>query len=106
MFESVCSIYLQRNLSGTRDEAIFMYDTLLLVLSERQHEQQLGEGEIDNAQAREDQQKRQMLFPVRSCPFDLVKGWKLFDTDRRLLRDLKAGSRDWAKRWNSRRKHV
>ena len=34
MFESVCSIYLQRNLSGTSDEPIFMYDALRLILSD------------------------------------------------------------------------
>jgi len=82
--------------------------------------------EIANARAREEQQKRQMLFPITLVPFDQVKRWKLFDADRaidsaheireyfvpdfsnwkdhdsyqksfdRLLRDLKAGVRDGA----------
>ena len=82
--------------------------------------------EIANARAREDQQKRQMLFPITLVPFDRIKDWKLFDADRgidsarevreyfipdfsnwkdhdsyqkafdRLLRDLKAGAGDGA----------
>lgn len=82
--------------------------------------------EIANARAREEQQKRQMLFPITLAPFDRIKEWKLFDVDRgidsareireyfipdfsnwkahdsyqqafeRLLRDLKAGTADEA----------
>ena len=80
--------------------------------------------EIGNARAREDQKKRQMLFPIALVPFDHIEDWKLFDAGRRidsareirehfipdfsnwkdhysdqkslgrLLRDLKAGVRD------------
>jgi hypothetical protein len=79
--------------------------------------------EIANARAREEQQKRQMLFSIALVPFDHIEDWKLFDADRgidsareireyfipdfsnwkdhdsyakafdRLLRDLKAGAR-------------
>lgn len=37
--------------------------------------------EIANARAKEQQQKRQMLFPISLTPFDQIKGWKLFDAD-------------------------
>ena len=80
--------------------------------------------EIGNARAREDQKKRQMLFPIALVPFDHIEDRNLFDADRwidnareireyfipdfsnwkdhysdqkslgRLLRDLKAGVRD------------
>ena len=38
--------------------------------------------EIANARACEDQQKRQMLFPIMLVPFDRIKDWKHFDADR------------------------
>jgi hypothetical protein len=38
--------------------------------------------EISNARACEDQQMRQMLFPITLVPFDRIKEWKLFDADR------------------------
>jgi hypothetical protein len=37
--------------------------------------------EIANARVKEEQQKRQMLFPISLVPFDQIKEWKLFDAD-------------------------
>jgi len=61
-----------------------MYDTLLLILSDASMNSPWVKTEIANARSREDQQKRQMLFPITLVPFDLVKDWKLFDADRRI----------------------
>jgi hypothetical protein len=108
------------------DEAIRIYDKLLLILSDASMNSNWVKTEIANARVREEQQKRQMLFPITLVPFDRIKDWKLFDADRgidsareireyfipdfsnwkdhdsyqkafdRLLRDLKAGARDRA----------
>ena len=37
--------------------------------------------EIANARAREEQEKRQLLFPITLVNFDRIKEWKLFDAD-------------------------
>ncbi len=64
------------------DEAIRVYDKLLLVLSEASMSSSWVKTEVANARAREDQQKRQMLFPIAIVAFDRIKDWKLFDADR------------------------
>jgi uncharacterized protein YjbI with pentapeptide repeats len=38
--------------------------------------------EITNARAREEHQKRQMLFPITTAPFAHIQEWRLFDADR------------------------
>jgi len=37
--------------------------------------------EIANARAREEEEKRQILFPLTIVPFEAVKLWKSFDAD-------------------------
>ena len=64
------------------DEAIRVYDRLLLILSEASMNSPWVKTEIANARAREEQQKRQMLFPITVAPFYRIKEWKLFDADR------------------------
>jgi hypothetical protein len=64
------------------DEAIRVYDKLLLILSEASMNSPWVKTEIAQARAREEQQKRQMLFPITLVPFDRIKDWKLFDADR------------------------
>jgi hypothetical protein len=63
------------------DEAIKVHDKLLLVLSDASMSSNWVKTEIANAQAKEEQQKRQMLFPISVVPFDRIKAWKLFDAD-------------------------
>ena len=104
------------------DEAIRVYDKLLLILSDASMNSEWVGTEIANARAREVQQKRQTLFPISLVPFERIRTWKLFDADtgidsareireyfvpdfsnwkdhdsyatgfERLLRDLKAGA--------------
>lgn len=63
------------------DEAIRVYDKLLLILSDASMNSKWVKTEIANARAREEQQKRQMLFPITLVPFDSIRTWKCFDAD-------------------------
>jgi hypothetical protein len=63
------------------DEAIKVHDKLLLILSDASMGSNWVKTEIANARAKEQQQKRQMLFPISLVPFDRVRTWKLFDAD-------------------------
>ena len=101
-----------------------MYDALRLILSDASMNSIWVKIEVANARAREEQQKRQMLFPITIVVFDGVKECRLFDADTgidsareireyfipdfsnwkdhdsyqkafsRLLRDLKAGAQE------------
>ena len=63
------------------DEAIKVYDKLLLILSDASMTSNWVKTEIANARAKEVQQERQVLFPITLVPFDRIKAWKLFDAD-------------------------
>jgi uncharacterized protein YjbI with pentapeptide repeats len=63
------------------DEAIKVYDKLLLILSDASMSSTWVKTEIANARAKEEQQKRQMLFPIALVPYNRIKTWKLFDAD-------------------------
>jgi hypothetical protein len=63
------------------DDAIRIYDKLLLILSDASMNSNWVKTEIANARAREAQQHRQMLFPITLVPFERIKAWKLFDAD-------------------------
>ncbi len=64
------------------EEAIRGHDKLLLILSDASMSSSWVKTEIANARAREEQQKRQMLFPITVVPFERIRDWKLFDADR------------------------
>jgi hypothetical protein len=115
-----------RKINEQIDDAIRLYDKLLLILSEASMNSNWVETEIASALAREEQQKRQMLFPITLVKFDRIKEWKLFDANtginsaqeirgyfipdfsnwkhhdsyqkafERLVRDLKSGGHDEA----------
>jgi uncharacterized protein YjbI with pentapeptide repeats len=63
------------------DAAIRIYDKLLLILSDASMSSNWVKTEIANARTKEEQQKRQMLFPITLVPYDRIKGWTLFDAD-------------------------
>jgi hypothetical protein len=75
------SIQGGRKIHEQIDEAIKVYDKLLLILSDASMSSNWVKTEIANARAKERQQKRQMLFPISLVPFDRIKEWKLFDAD-------------------------
>jgi uncharacterized protein YjbI with pentapeptide repeats len=71
-----------RKLHEQLDEAIRLHDKLLLILSEHSLNSPWVKTEIANARAREEREKKQMLFPITLAPFAEVQRWKLFDADR------------------------
>jgi hypothetical protein len=63
------------------DEAIRVYDRLLLILSDSSMNSEWVKTEIANARQREIREKRQMLFPISLAPYEQIKEWKAFDAD-------------------------
>jgi uncharacterized protein YjbI with pentapeptide repeats len=63
------------------DRAIHVQDRLLLILSTASMSSEWVKTELANARAKEREQKRQVLFPLRLVSFDEVRNWKAFDAD-------------------------
>ncbi len=63
------------------DEAIRLYDKLLLILSEASMASEWVRTEIAIARKREVEQKREVLFPIGLCPFGTIRQWEYFDSD-------------------------
>ena len=63
------------------DEAIRIYDRLLLILSDGSMSSEWVKTEIANARQKEVEQKRQVLFPISIVPFERVREWRAFDAD-------------------------
>ena len=70
-----------RKLIDQIDAGIKLYDKLLLVLSEESMQSDWVAEEIARARAREKQEERRMLFPVRLAPLSTLQEWQLFDAD-------------------------
>jgi uncharacterized protein YjbI with pentapeptide repeats len=63
------------------DEAIRVYDRLLLILSPASMESEWVRTEIAIARKREVEQKKEVLFPISLCPFETIRKWEYFDSD-------------------------
>jgi hypothetical protein len=63
------------------DEAVRVYDRLLLIVSEQSMKSRWVETEISKARKRELRERRRMLFPVRLVEFDTLRDWECFDAD-------------------------
>jgi uncharacterized protein YjbI with pentapeptide repeats len=63
------------------DEAIRVYDKLLLILSSDSMKSEWVKAEIFKAREREIKEKRRILFPIRLCSFEALRDWKLVDGD-------------------------
>jgi hypothetical protein len=63
------------------DEAIRVYERLLLILSLSSMESEWVETEIAKARRREFRENRRMLFPVRLVDFKALQEWECFDAD-------------------------
>jgi uncharacterized protein YjbI with pentapeptide repeats len=63
------------------DEAIRVYDKLLLILSPDSMGSEWVRTEIAIARKREVDQKREVLFPIGLCPFETIRKWEYFDSD-------------------------
>ncbi len=62
-------------------DAISQYDRTLLILSEHSMQSNWVRTEIDNARIKEQNHKRQVLFPIRLVAYDTIENWKAFDAD-------------------------
>ena len=63
------------------DEAIRVYDRMLLILSEDSMGSEWVKTEIAHARQKELAHERQVLFPVRLVNFEAIRQWKCFDAD-------------------------
>jgi hypothetical protein len=63
------------------DEAIRVYDKLLLILSNASMTSDWVGEEIARARKRERNENRRMLFPISIVPYDAVRDWQCFDAD-------------------------
>ena len=63
------------------DEAIRVYDRLLLILSEHSMQSGWVKTEIANARKKELAQNRRVLFPIRLVEMEAIRPWKLLDAD-------------------------
>jgi TIR domain len=63
------------------DEAIRVYDKLLLVLSKHSMNSEWVKTELANARRREVRENKQLLFPIRLVDFETIKNWTCFDAD-------------------------
>ena len=70
-----------RKLHEQLDEAIRVYDRLLLILSVHSMNSEWVKTEIANARQKELSERRQVLFPVSLEPFAKIREWKNFDAD-------------------------
>jgi hypothetical protein len=62
-------------------KAIATFDRLLVVLSAASMNSEWVKTELANALAREQREKRRVLFPVSLVPIDVIKRWECFDSD-------------------------
>jgi hypothetical protein len=63
------------------DEAIRVYQRLLLILSEASMNSEWVKTEIANARRKEKSERGRVLFPIALAPFETIKKWKEFDAD-------------------------
>jgi len=70
-----------RKLHEQIDDAIHVYDKLLLVLSPHSMRSPWVEFEIRRARKREVAEQRRLLFPVRLVDYEAIKRWECFDAD-------------------------
>jgi hypothetical protein len=70
-----------RKLEEQIDQAIRVYERLLLILSSYSMNSEWVKTEIAKARQREEREKRQVLFPVRLVPYEAIREWKCFDAD-------------------------
>jgi uncharacterized protein YjbI with pentapeptide repeats len=71
-----------RKLHDQIDEAIRVYDRLLLILSKESMTSEGVATEIAKARGKEASQNRQVLFPISIVPYGQLRDWELFDADR------------------------
>ncbi len=75
------------------DQAIRIYDKLLLILSEHSMASDWVEFEIRKARKREVKEQKRVLFPVRIVDYPTIERWECFDADTK--KDLATEIREY-----------
>ena len=70
-----------RKLHEQIDDAIRLYDRLLLILSDHSMNSEWVKTEIAHARQKELTEGRRVLFPISLVPFAKIRDWKNFDAD-------------------------
>lgn len=70
-----------RKLHEQIDQAIRVYERVLLILSLHSMNSEWVKTEIAKARKREAEQKKQVLFPLRLVSFETIRDWECFDAD-------------------------
>ncbi len=70
-----------RKLHEQIDQAIYLHERVLLILSKDSIKSEWVRGEILKARERERTEDRRVLFPISLMPFEELKQWKFLDTD-------------------------
>jgi hypothetical protein len=63
------------------DEAIRVFDKLLLILSNNSMNSEWVKTEVSKARRRELRERRQMLFPIGLANYEEIRDWECFDAD-------------------------
>jgi hypothetical protein len=63
------------------DQAIRVYDKLLLILSSESMNSEWVRTEIRKARQAEREENRRKLFPIRLVDFETIRDWECFDAD-------------------------
>jgi hypothetical protein len=63
------------------DEAIRLYDRLLLILSDHSMNSEWVKTEIAHDRQKEMNERRQVLFPITLVPFEKIQAWEGLDAD-------------------------
>ena len=63
------------------DEAVRVYDKLLLVLSEDSMKSEWVRREVERAREKERQTGKEVLFPIGLVPFEQIRAWGCLDVD-------------------------
>jgi hypothetical protein len=71
------------------DEAIRIYDKLLIILSENSMQSDWVKEEILKARKKEKKSERQVLFPIRICDFQRLSDWTFYDEGKDMGREVR-----------------
>lgn len=71
-----------RTIHDQIDEAIQLFDKLLIILSRESMSSDWVVTEIRKARQQESERGRRVLFPIRVVDFEEIRGWRCFDSER------------------------
>jgi hypothetical protein len=75
------SVQAGKKLHDQIDEAIRVYDRIVLIISESSMHSDWVKTEISKARQRELREQRQVLFPLRLVSYEAITQWEVFDAN-------------------------